>query len=254
MYSHLDSLRVLSLSVDQPEVAPGTTVTITPYVSDATGAGRALTYSASSCPDPGTSQGVTASCLGSPLATVIATNLPVTLPTVAHSYTGFVNAFSVTVPANILAGQSSINTYNGVSYLVAYSLTAADGTTTSAFRRIIASQGHALNTNPSITDILSAGVPFTPMPTMVTTLVPSIPSAASEAYTFQDSSGSFVAATESLLMTWFTNAGDYQYIRTDLVNPNQFTPGKTAPLTGHNTFVFVLRDRRGGEAVLQRDF
>ena len=39
IYSHLDSLRVIALIADQPEVAPGTTVTITPYMSDATGAG-----------------------------------------------------------------------------------------------------------------------------------------------------------------------------------------------------------------------
>lgn len=252
--SHLNSLRVLNLTADQPEVAPGTTLTITPYISDAIGGGRALSYSASACPDPGIAQGVTPTCIGNPLVNTIATSLPVTLPGVANSYTGTVNAFSVVVPAGLLAGQSSINIYNGVNYLVTYNLTAADGTTTAAFRRIIVSQGHAINTNPSIADILVAGVSFVSMPAVVTSLLPSIPASASETYSYQDSSGVILMSTENLLLSWFTNAGDYQYLRTDSVSANQFTPGTTPPMTGHNTFVFVLRDGRGGEAILQRDF
>ncbi len=254
IYSHLDSLRVLALIADQPEVAPGASVNITPYISDATGAGRALKYSAVACPDPGISLGATPSCTGSTQAVTLAASQALTLPTLAHSYTGAANVISVAVPANLLIGQGTINTYNGVSYLVTYELSASDGTSTSAFKRIIVSQGHGLNSNPSISDVLLSGVSFAAMPTLASSLLPSIPAAAAEAFNYLDSSATLVAASENLLLTWFTNAGDFQYIRTDSISANQFTPGKSPPVTGHNTFVFVLRDGRGGEAILQKDF
>ncbi len=92
------------------------------------------------------------------------------------------------------------------------------------------------------------------MPTAVTTLTPSVPASASESYTYEDTSGAIVNAQENPLLSWHANAGDFLYVRSDSVGSNQFTPGKTAPTTGNNTFVFVLRDGRGGEAVLQRDF
>ncbi len=138
-----------------------------------------------------------------------------------------------------------------------YSLLASDGASTSAFRRIVVSQGHVQNANPSITDILDilvSGTSFAAMPTAVASLLPSIPAAAAENYSYRDSLGTLVASTENLLITWFSNAGDYQYIRTDFLSSNQFTPGKLPPVTGHYTFVFVVGDGRGGEAILQKDF
>ena len=158
VYSHLDSLRVIALIANLPEVNPGASVTITPYISDSTGAGRALTYSAVACLDPGIAAGLAATCTGSSSAVVLASSQPVTALLAAQSYTGSVNSLSVTVPANILNGKIAIDIYNGINFLVAYQLSASDGTTTSAFRRIKVSQGHTLNTNPGISDILLSGV------------------------------------------------------------------------------------------------
>jgi len=258
VYSHLDSLRVLALIANTPEVTPGASLIITPYISDPLGAGRALKFSARGCPDPGVAAGARPTCLGQATTVTIADQQAVTLPVASNSYTGSVNTFSVAIPAAALVGQSSMASYNGVSYLVTYDLVSSDGASVSSFKRIVVSSGaKPANQNPSVTDILSAGGSLNAASLAPSTVVPMaavIPASSAETYTYQDSGGSVISATESLLVTWFSNTGDFKYIRTNFLgDANTFTPG-SAPVGGHPTFVVVVRDGRGGEAIFQKNF
>jgi hypothetical protein len=254
VYSKLDSIRVLALIADKPEVNPGTSVTITPYISDTLGAGRSLNFSASACPDPGVGVGASATCAGNALSITIATNQAVTLPSAANSYTGAVDPLTVSVPVTALVGQSSINIYNGVSYLFTYQLSGSDGVVLAAsFKRIVVSQGRALNLNPNLSDLLADGVSVSAAPSKLVSFSAQIPAASAEKFTYQDGSGKIQSSIESLQVTWFSNTGDFQYVRTNFLDGNQFTPGG-ATLGGHPVFVGVLRDGRGGEAILQKSF
>jgi hypothetical protein len=254
VYSKLDSLRVLVLVADKPEVNPGTTVTITPSISDTQGGGRVLQFSASACPDLGVGGGATATCVGNPLAVTIATNQNLTILNAASFYTGAVDTFTLNVPATALLGQSAINAYNGVSYLVTYQLSGSDGVVlTSSFKRIVVSQRLTLNQNPSLTAILADGLALTAVPSKTASFSAQIPAASAEKFTYQDSSGNLQSSFESLQVTWFSNSGDFQYVRTNYLDSNQWTPGG-APLGGHALFVGVVRDGRGGEAILEKNF
>ncbi len=254
VYSKLDSIRILALIADKPEVNPGATVTLTPYISDTTGAGRALNFSASACPDPGVGVGATASCVGNPLTVTLATNQAVTLPPASTSYAGAVDALTVNIPVTALVGQSSMNIYNGVSYLITYQLSGSDGAVlASSFKRIVVSQGRALNLNPVLTDVLVDGVSITAAPTKLVSFSAQIPSTSAEKFTYQDNLGKVQSSTESLLVTWFSNTGDFQYVRTNFLDSNQLTPSG-ATLGAHPIYIAVVRDGRGGEAILQKSF
>ena len=123
----------------------------------------------------------------------------------------------------------------------------------SSFKRIVVSQGRALNLNPGLTDLLADGASLMAAPAKLVNFTAQVPVASSEKFTYQDSSGLVQSSTENLQVTWFASTGDFQYVRTSLLDSNQFTPGGAA-LGGHPIFIGVVRDGRGGEAILQKNF
>ncbi len=106
-YRVLQSLRVISLHIDSPEINyDGTTFTpstlsLTPLISDLYGSGRSLSYSLQWCLDPGISLGATPQCTGNPTLTQVATGQTVstTATFASPNYTGYLSSISVNLSA-----------------------------------------------------------------------------------------------------------------------------------------------------------
>jgi hypothetical protein len=245
----LDRLRVLALTANTPEVLPGATVTITPFVSDVRGAGRALSYAVEACRDPGLDFGAGVSCAhDTAKQTVASTSVTLTAP----RYTQAVTSFNITVPATLFADAltDAVSQFNGANYLVIFTLTAADGEVERVFRRIKVSGATKTtkNTNPSISGITTdAGVAVTTLPAAETTLLVTAPASAAESYTELNSDGSTETRTENLTVSWFASEGLPENATVALARGNKYTPAST---TTYSPFLIaVLRDERGGVAI-----
>ncbi|MGK5085767.1 hypothetical protein WDW37_20960 [Bdellovibrionota bacterium FG-1] len=264
-YVRLGGLRILAIKADKPEAAPGDTVQITPVVSDlptATVAGkRSLSYTAEACIDPGVGYGATPICAGRPdRITLPGGNIP-SLSSTSNTYTGEAPVISVTIPPIILAHRSAMDQYNGVAYLVLYTLIATDSTGATAqviaFKRLLASTRTTKNSNPSITDVqvgstqtlqpLLAALSYPSSSQTPLSLTPTFSSNSAEAYTVQQADGSLLPATEALTTTWFLSDGDIRYFRTADADVNTWTPPSTQPTRPGIVFMVVTRDGRGGE-------
>jgi len=243
--STLDSLRVLTIKADQPEVAAGTTVVLTPFVSDINET-TSLTYSASGCIDPGVSLGAEPECDSS---SVIATNQTITTLNSASLFTGDANTISVTIPATsvIFAGKSSIDQFNGVSYLFTYRLTNSSGQTVRSFKRIVVSTKSTKNTNPSGNSILGNGTALTSYPFGFSgKLSLSVNNASLESYQFQDSNSVLTSFNESLLTSWHYTDGSSKFLRTVDSDEVQFDALASSLSNRKSLLIAIIRDKRGG--------
>jgi hypothetical protein len=253
-YTTLDRLRVVALIPSQAESAPGDTVTVTPYVSDIAGGGRALTYTAVRCLDPGINYGATPTCDGSASRVAIANAATVT-GLASPSYSGNVNTFSVSIPslAEVFAGRTAQSLYNGVPYLVTYTLTAAGEEPLIAFTRIIVSNKTPKNTHPASINVFANGVTFTTLPGAEFNLSADFPSTSSETYNIQNSDGSFRSSTEALQTTWFTTDGKLKRDRTIGLEAVTYGPPSSFT-TGRMKIIAVTRDGRGGITLTEKTF
>lgn len=241
-YFLLDSLRVLAIKASEPEVDPGTTVILTPLISDVLGVGRTLTYTVQGCLDPGVALGATPTCDDDPDAT---TSAAATFTLSAPQYTGPAPDVSVTVPATILETRNPIDQANGVAYLVLYEIQASETEKVTSFKRIIVSSRTTKNLNPSIASIQSDGTDLAALSTVAQTLTPIFAAESAETYAVLSASGTSATKTEELTTTWFVDQGAVKYARTDSNSSNTWTPPTTP--TGSPFLVVVLRDGRGGE-------
>ncbi len=253
-YNHLDSLRVLALLIDTPEVNPGDAVVITPWISDTNGAGRALTYTAAACLDPGISYGATPTCEGSASKVSIASGSAIAGLNAGNLYTGAVNTLAVTTPVTgiIFAAHRPIELYNGVAYIVTYTVSASDGTKVDSFRRIIVSDPSKVtkNANPTVTQILANGIEIAAYPGTAVNLQAVYGAGSAESYVAKKDDGSIgglgtdVGLTESLTTTWFISSGATDFIRTIGDGITLFTPDSSTPAVSR--FIAVTHDNRGG--------
>jgi hypothetical protein len=249
-YVELGNLRILEIQVDTPEVNPGSTVTLTPYLSDMNSVG-ALTFSWQACVDPGISFGAEATCEGNTTATAVTTGT-VTGLNAGNTYTAAVGTLSVTVPATILSLASTAAKYNGVAYLVIYKVTNTNGYSVTAVKRILATDPSKTtkNSNPVITQVLGDGAALGTMTAgQKSYLSMSSPAASQENYSVLNSDGSTTSATETLQTTWFYSDGSSQFYRTLGADTNLFSAPDPYPTTRSSFIVAVLRDSRGGIAV-----
>lgn len=239
-YVKLDKLRILALEVDQPEVAPSTAVTVTPYIS-AIGAAFPLNYEAKFCLDPSFGFGSEPTCEG--LAGPTDSGV---IPAIADDV-GAVTTVGVTVPASgvIFAGKSAQDQFNGVAYLMIYTVTDAGGQRVRGFRRIIVSSKATKNQNPAIQNFLQNGAPSVVYPSSLVNLSLTFTSGA-ESYQEQLVDGSQVTRTETLQTTWFITDGEVKFFRTLGSDSNEFTPPSTLPVGRKASIVAVTRDGRGG--------
>ena len=258
-YNVLSSLRVLALQADKPEAHPGDAVTITPYISDINGGGRALTFSAEACLDPGTAYGATPSCIGNPTRVVLNTQFSAAAP--ASQATGSTTTIAVSVPATLLTGQSAQNIYNGVSYLFIYQLFGGSETVT-AFKHILVVDPSkaTLNSNPDSAgalDILfngAASATVVTLPSGDQTLSLQYPAGAIETYQVMKSDGSFQSMTESLTTTWFVTDGSENHYHTINNGTAIWTPPGGEPTSRKVVLAAVVRDGRGGIAFKKVEF
>jgi hypothetical protein len=256
-FNKLDSLRLIAFQTATPEVNPGATVTLTPVVSDVNATG--LSYSASSCIDPGVSFGADPTCAGNPTQVVIATNLALTLPGAAESWTGAANSFSVTVPIQpiIFANHNSVEQYNGVSYLIDYTLTNNSGQSVHSIKRIVVSDPTKVtkNQNPVVTNIFADGVAMTTLPLSTeVTLTTDLTMASAESYSAQNINGELVTANETLTTTWLITDGKTKYFRSTNSDSNKYTTADSAPTARSSYLIAVVRDGRGGLSFVKKKF
>lgn len=260
-YAKLGDLRVLAIQADTPEVADtGVTVHITPYVSDLNGNGRTLTYSYETCPDPGVSLGASPVCSTSKTGPI--TFGPV--GTTNHTYTGAAPTVAITIPTGFLASTkqpAAPNQFNGIAYLFTYQLASSDGSASvSSFKRIIVSTNPTKNTNPSLSQVLSNNTALSILPSLASypsaaVTLSAVPSSTSaETYEVQQSDGSFVTQTKTLITTWFYSDGSISQDRTISNGGDTWTPPSPHPSGRAAVFVVVLRDERGGEDIKQVEF
>lgn len=252
--SRLQTLRVLAVVADTPELsdtALPATVQVTPYISDMKGSGRVVTMTASACPDPGVSYGANPTCAGNPQKVDIAIPNLTPVAQTANSgifglpnLTGAVPSFSVSVPAGLLTGRSPLDQHNGVAYLVTFTVSAGSESV-SAFKRIFVSNKTALNTNPTLTDILGNGASLTTLPAGETDI--SGVFSGTESYEIKSSTGT-ETQNEKLYIFWYSNLGDFSPAMDLAEEKIKWTPpGSTA--AGKTVLMGVIRDGRGGTAV-----
>lgn len=254
-YIELKELRVLALQAGAAgglsEFSPGDNVTITPHISDYYGGVQALSYQAFACIDPGIQVGAEPSCAGVPGAVSVGSGAAA-IP--ATSRTGSTTSFSVTVPVAILAGRSTQSQYNGVTYLVTYALTAANGQSVSSFKRIVVSENTKItkNRNPQTSDLLANGATVASFPTGKVALSVSYPGSSLETYDSKKSDNSLQSSTEELLTTWFITDGELEFYRTVNTATTKFDPKGPAPGSRQPLIIGVTRDDRGGVTILIR--
>jgi hypothetical protein len=263
-YSKLDRLRILGITTPTPELqnpAGGTVnVNIVPYISDVGGNGN-ITLQVQSCLDPGTSLGAAPTCTGASY-----TSAPQTVTVTAPAgqadgvfgtpeRTGAPSTGAITVglnvPAGLLLAFSSSIQNNGVPYLITVTVTSSSGVIR-AYRRILISTKVA-NTNPTLTNLLSQGVPLASFPNAEVQL--SFASSGSpESYSLFGTDGSVNLQTETYETTWFVSDGEILNPRTKAGETTTWSAGGAAPSGRKSIVAGVLRDGRGGMSVLIRTF
>jgi hypothetical protein len=257
-YIVLNGLRVLALQTGTPETNPGVAVTVTPYISDINNRGP-WTYSAEGCLDPGISYGASPNCTGNSTRTVFATNQNITSSflSAANVYTGSVDPITITagLTSAVLTGRSAIETYNGVNYLLVYTISNSAGESVTSFRRIVITESGktSKNSNPTVSDLLAGGTSLSTLSAGTEySLTASYGSGAAETYTGKDSSGNLTSLSETLLTTWFITDGEMKYYRTSSGDTNTYKTPDSFPTARRSIVVGITRDSRGGVTVIQK--
>jgi hypothetical protein len=256
--STLGGLRVLALVADTPDLGPGETATISPMISFVGGAATAtLTSTVTHCLQPSIAFGSEATCDGNPTKVGPVTTT-LTQPTSINNLTGTANTFTVTTPASaiIFAGRTTYDQYNGIPYLIIYTLTASSGETVTSFRRLSVTSrtGADRNTNPTLTDIFSNGASLTSLPLNGQFNLSAQIGSTVDSYQVQLVDGSFKPRSEEFLVSWFNTDGELSRDRTSASESTLYTAPGAATSGRKSYFISVLRDSRGGVSALIKSF
>lgn len=247
-YNTLEDLRIIALKVDLPEVNPGTEVSLNALVSDIGGDGRSLSYSLISCTDPGVAYGAEPSCDNASDKVEVAEGTVSNLVE-ENAYTLEQDSVAFTIPSEILDLYSEVESYNGVAYLVVYTLTAENGDSVKGFKRIIVtSESKTIkNSNPTIVEVVDEnGNELSVLPQEETDYKINVSSESMETYTEYVSTNSLTSLDEVITTTWFLSDGSMKYYRTINESYNSLTPATEAPTDRPSVIVVVSRDGRGG--------
>ena len=225
----LQSLRVVALTLDNPEVnfdgssfSPST-VNLSPWISDLYGAGRPLSMNVYACLDPGIGSGITPSCssntISSSTLTQVMTGQSVALSStfLAPNYTGQLSSVSIpltgiatTLQAAIaqkLISFSGAQSFNGYSILVFFELYPTADTTQkiTTFKRLVfsGSSKTTKNQNPSGLIVRLNGTEISSLPTSDSNLDAYVTNDQAETYSQMDSFGTLTTLTEKLDSAWF---------------------------------------------------
>ena len=256
-YNKLGDLRILTVVASAPETNPGKTVTFTPVLSDLGGNGREINYSVKACIDPGVGIGAEPAC-DNPDPTSLQTGT-VTIPAGASmTYAGPVASFSLTMPdaETLFANRSDADLFNGVAYLVFYSVSTADGSFVNSFVRVFISSDSKTqkNKNPILSSLDLNDVPVSgviPIPTSPVNFRMTFPESSAETYQVLHNDGSYTTRTEELITTWFISDGSFDFSRTIVDSENSWTPPDSRPADRGMVIIAVTRDGRGGTGFLR---
>lgn len=262
-YFLLDRLRVLGANtVGAPaEFSAGDSgIQIDFHVSDPLGGGRSLTYSLEACVDPGVGLGAPPTCTGNPTRAVLVASATFVPGSAATNYYGVLTSPAFSVPAAGVifldprtgSPRPAYERSNGVSYLVFITLTASATESVTALKRVIVSTKTTKNQNPTFgTPALTLNSVDAAIYTLTTDPVPMNSVAGSgsiESYVVESSDGTSETALEKLTVTWLVSAGEVRTTRTDPGAENRYFP--PTPLPALTSFIAVLRDERGGTAIV----
>lgn len=257
LFNKLDTLRILAFQVSLPEVDPGTTVTVTPIISDLKG--NSLTYTAQTCLDFGISYGADPTCENNPTKQVFANQIALTLPGPVENWTGAANSFSVTAPPAglIFAARSSQDKMNGINFIIEYILTDDLGQSVRSIKRLVVSDPTKTNknTNPPMTEIFSNGIAMNSL-TLGTkvNLSTDLTLTSAESYSIINLDGTVTAFTEKLAVTWFITDGETKNFRTEDTKSNEYTTPTEGPSGRSVYLIAIARDDRGGLSFVKKKF
>jgi hypothetical protein len=255
-FNKIEKPRILTIISSQPEVNPGTMVTLTPVISDLS-AGPILKDSAQVCIDIGLSLGAEPSCENNPTKVVIHNQRSLVSPGQIDQWTGLADTFVVTIPidAVIFNLKSDQEKFNGVSYLVEYILHGSDGKDIKTIKRIVVSDTSKVtkNTNPVVTQIFAEGVPLVNLPLNTQVhLTTDVDSSSIESYSLKSNDGTLKNYSEELITTWFITDGEAQFARSLFQDANLYTGPSLAPVGRSAYILAVTKDARGGIAVVRK--
>lgn len=259
-YVALEELRILAMvaedNVNIPgdgtrfaEVLPGTSVTITPWVSDVSES-TSLQFEWQACVDLGLNYGLEPTCTGNATATAVTSGTVTTLNS-GTTFSGAADSFTVTPPATMLLSRSASEQFNGVNYLVIYSIINSRGKKVTTLKRIQVSGTSKItkNKNPVISSITANGVSLGTLSTGAQYTLAILFSATSkESFQRLYTDGRTTTETEDLQTTWFYSDGDTKYFRTLNTDTNIYSSPTSFPTTRSSFIIAISRDPRGGTA------
>jgi hypothetical protein len=242
----LKEFRVLGVLASAPEVAPGGSSTLRLIVSDPNGGGRTLTGQVRLCIDPGIARGAFVSCDHD----TSAVSTTYTIDTVndvdlgaANLYTGQATAtVTANVPATIHAGRSERDKFNGVGYIAIFTFD-DNGRSVSVFKRVLATNRAALNTNPTFSAINHNGAAITAKPALNDPL--SVTTSGAESYQLQNIDGSIETLTEEYEVAWYITSGELSNSKALATETIRYKSDPPATSLG---MLVLVRDERGGLA------
>lgn len=249
----IKNFRVLGIVTATPEVSSAGAVNVFPYVSDPNGGGRTVSGTYEVCLDPGISFGATPSCEGVPGAVTTAYSINFTTDSdfAANGYTGLAaTAATVNVPASIFDGRSGREQFNGIAMIVVFRFT-VDGREVSAFRRIVATNRGAQNTNPATPTAQLNGAGFGATKPTKGDELSVAPLSDEEDYQVQTVDGTIETRSESYEVSLYVTRGELDKAKVSVNESAEFK--KSASTTQSFTAVVMVRDERGGMSV-SREF
>ena len=253
-YVELNSLRILSLMSDKPEVQPANTISITPIISDINET-TSLSYEAFGCIDPGVALGAEPTCANNSTKLSLAqgTITSASNSNMAQNFTGTAPSFSVVIPNDtvMFSQRSEVEKFNGLTYLVEYKLSNSKGQSVTSVKRILVSNKTRAdqNTNPVISELQSNGAALgnNDFPTSGKFGINILFSSESfQTYTLKKEDGTLQSRTEDLTTTWFITDGSLKYFRSTNQESNVFTAPDAISSSRKSFLISISRDSRGG--------
>lgn len=243
----LKGFRILGVVATKSEVVPPDSSDLQLIVSDIGGGGRTISGTTKTCIDPGISLGAAVSCDHDPGTVndtydILFSDIALG---VSNLYTGLApDTVTVNIPATVFAGRSTIEQFNGVSYITIFEFT-VDGKTETAFKRVTATNRGSINQPPSITDLLLNGTPIgVSKPNKNDKL--QVTTAAPETYSFINVDGSQETKTEELQVAWYVSYGELNKPKAEAQEDVKYL---SSPPGSQMVILSILRDDRGGVSI-----
>ncbi|HWE30286.1 MAG TPA: hypothetical protein VHB97_19910 [Polyangia bacterium] len=254
---YVDDLRVLAVTADPPEIAPGATSTLT--VTWANPGGPAPTFVWDICGEPPspTSGDINPACaandMGAPLTPVAGAGptVTVTMPSLTLAQLGLPDpSGGVYLPVRALmtAGSQSLTTFYRVRYFYDYmgNTPNLNPTLMGVFTVPEADAGASEQTTlgPDDSPVVHAGDQLH-LRALLT---------ADSAQTYFNPLHGTTPVTEIVTMTWYTTAGSFNHNVTGQATPDTtLTFDKRLPASGTPVLLWIIaQDERGGTNVMQR--